>query len=91
MVDWLRGRRTESARDEGLAAGTGLITGDLTDRFKGVAGPGRVPCPSCGHPATVTDVIDLVERRTRHRCELCRHRWAVKGPVDPNPGGDSSE
>lgn len=77
-IRWLRSHRTESAREEGLAAGTGLITGDLAANFEGAPGPGAVGCPACGHRSTFTDVIDLVEHRTHLHCESCRHRWTVE-------------
>jgi len=84
LAGWMRARRTGSARDEGLAAGTGLITGHLADEFRGAPSPGEVDCPACGHRATFTDVIDLVERRTHHHCEICRHRWAVTAGTSSN-------
>jgi len=77
LTGWIRTRRTDSARDEGLAAGTGLLTGQLADEFPNAPRFGEVDCPACGHRATATDVIDLVERQTHHHCEVCRHRWAT--------------
>jgi len=77
LTGWIRTRRTDTAREEGLAAGTGLITGQLADTFRGGSGSAERVCPSCGHLATFTDVIDLVEDRTHHHCEVCRHRWAA--------------
>ncbi len=77
LTGWLRARRSESARDEGLAAGTGLMIGRVADDFVGGRTPVEVECPACGHRTTFTDVIDLVEQRTHRHCEVCRHRWAV--------------
>lgn len=73
---WIRARRNDTAREEGLAAGTGLLTGKLADEFRGQS-TAETRCPACGHRATFTDVIDLVEQRSHHHCEVCRHRWAA--------------
>jgi transcription elongation factor Elf1 len=70
---WLRARRSESARLEGRAAGTGLMIGRVADELS----PAAIDCPECGERAIVTDAIDLVEGRTLHHCQACRHRWAV--------------
>ena len=77
LTGWMRARRSDSARDEGLAAGTGLLTGLLADRSTRSPRAGELECPACGHRAAFTDVIDLVEHRTFHRCAACRHRWAA--------------
>ena len=77
LAGWIRTRRVDNAREEGLAAGTGLITGQLADAYRGRPGARVATCPACGHRATFTDVIDLVEARTHHHCEVCRHRWAA--------------
>lgn len=76
MAGWLRGRQADAAREEGLAAGTGLLTGRVAD---GVAGAGTyVACPACHHRTATTNLIDLVERRTGYVCEACRHRWVIE-------------
>lgn len=77
LTDWIRGLRNKPVREEGLAAGTGLITGHLADDYRGSERSADVVCPSCRHRSTLTDVIDLVERRTHYHCENCRHRWVV--------------
>jgi len=77
LTGWIRTRRNDAARDEGRAAGTGLITGKLADDFRGAERSVPIECPACGHRSTFTDVIDLVEMRTHHHCEVCRHRWAA--------------
>lgn len=69
------------AEAEGLAAGTGLLTGDLA-RGRLVD---AVPCPACAGPGEVI-VIDLVTQVVSRRCSRCGHRWDVpsEAPVtDP--------
>lgn len=55
---------------EGLAAGTGLLTGDVA-RAVPVE---EITCPVCDHPAGVV-IIDLVVQQVTRRCEACGHRW----------------
>lgn len=58
------------AEAEGLAAGLGLLTGDLVDRSE----LGDAPCPDCrGRSEAV--VIDLVTDLVTRRCQVCGHRW----------------
>lgn len=58
------------AEAEGLAAGTGLLTGDVA-RTTPVA---VVPCPECHRPSEVV-VIDLVAQQTSRACPSCGYRW----------------
>lgn len=64
------------AEAEGLAAGTGLLTGDVV-RSSDVP-PAR--CPVCDHAAEVV-VIDLVAHQTKRSCPSCGHRWVTDEPV----------
>lgn len=63
---------SDHAEIEGLAAGTGLLTGDLTRS----AAASNVPCPRCGKPGEVT-AIDLVAQVTHRRCRSCAHAWSI--------------
>jgi Ribonuclease G/E len=65
------------AEAEGLAAGTGLLTGTVV-RTAGTT-PGSVaeqPCPHCGATGEVI-VVDLVAHATTLRCPDCTRRWTV--------------
>ena len=64
------------AEAEGLAAGTGLLTGDVVR----TSSRHSVACPACGGPADVV-VIDLVARETSRRCPACLHRWTTQETV----------
>lgn len=75
---WFRSRRNDTAREEGLAAGIGLLTGRLVE----ARASDPIPCPACGRRSSVTDVIDLVEHRSHLQCQRCRHRWTVDR-IDP--------
>ncbi|MBI2709615.1 MAG: hypothetical protein HYX34_07950 [Actinobacteria bacterium] len=78
---WWRRRRIdedgdgidEAARDEGLAAGIGLLAGDAARRKVHDAARHRT-CPNCGATASI-EMLDLVERRTAWRCHVCAHAW----------------
>ncbi|CAN5555395.1 hypothetical protein BH10ACT1_BH10ACT1_04240 [soil metagenome] len=59
------------AEAEGLAAGTGLLTGDLARSTRLES----VPCPQCSGPGDAM-VIDLVAHQVTRRCQDCGHRWA---------------
>ena len=65
--------RPLDAREEGLAAGTGLLTGRVAEQ----AVPDVAACPVCGKPAVV-DVLDLVDRQARYVCTACAHRWTER-------------
>lgn len=64
------------AEAEGLAAGTGLLTGDLT-RGRAVD---AAPCPECSGRGDVA-VIDLVAQVVSRRCQRCGHRWDTASEV----------
>lgn len=63
---------------EGLAAGTGLLTGTVAR----TAGSGKVAaididCAACGTPAEIV-VVDLVADSTTLRCPSCGRRWTSR-------------
>ena len=61
------------AEAEGLAAGTGLLTGTVArTSTKAVI----APCPNCGGTAEVV-VVDLILASTTMRCRSCRRRWTI--------------
>lgn len=64
------------AAAEGLAAGTGLLTGDVAR-----SSPHRPhsPCPTCSGPGEVV-VVDLIVHATTMRCTECGRRWTVSDP-----------
>ncbi len=66
---------TDLAQAEGLAAGTGLLTGTLAKSASAhkvaVLDAG---CPSCGGDGEIV-VVDLVAASTTMRCLSCARRW----------------
>ena len=64
------------AEAEGLAAGTGLLTGDIA---RG-AEMAKLPCPECNGVGDVV-VIDLVALVVSRRCQVCGHRWNTDEPA----------
>lgn len=79
---WRRALEVDSdlAELEGLAAGTGLLTGQLARSVETAA----ETCPVCGGTAEPV-VIDLVARRVDRRCLSCDHRWARVESVKARP------
>jgi hypothetical protein len=75
LARWLRPRTSEHARDEGMAAGTGLLTGRVADAYEASS----AQCPKCQATTVAIHVVDLVERRTDLCCQRCRHYWTVEG------------
>lgn len=71
---WQKVLRVDSdhAAAEGLAAGTGLITGGLTEG----SAVGTAPCPRCGKLGEAV-AIDLVAKMTHRRCRSCAHSWVT--------------
>jgi hypothetical protein len=76
LARWLRPRTNDQARTEGMAAGTGLLTGSVAD---GYAAATTSSCPRCKASAVVIHVVDLVDRKTDLSCNRCRHYWSVEG------------
>jgi hypothetical protein len=72
---WLRPRTNDHARTEGMAAGTGLLTGSVADAYAATASN----CPRCRSKAVAIHVVDLVERRTDLCCQRCGHYWSADG------------
>jgi hypothetical protein len=74
MVRRMRRRRhiDDGARFEGLAAGTGLLTGDAARRA--VPTPVQRACARCQAPAEI-ELLDLVDQRTSWHCESCGYKW----------------
>ena len=74
---WREALRPDSdlAQAEGLAAGTGLLTGTVA-RTAGARQAHAVDadCPVCGGKADIV-VVDLVASSTTARCLSCSHRW----------------
>ena len=66
------------AAAEGLAAGTGLLTGEVARSSARVHG--AVACPIC-HGESEVLVVDLVARSTTLRCQSCGRRWISEEPV----------
>jgi hypothetical protein len=64
------------AAAEGLAAGTGLLTGEVARTSTRPAAASS--CPSCARPGDVV-VVDLVLESTTMRCTSCGRRWTVSG------------
>jgi len=62
----------DMAEVEGLAAGTGLLTGELA-RSTHLE---PVTCPECQGVGDAV-VIDLVARVVTRRCQSCGHRWTT--------------
>lgn len=67
------------AQAEGLAAGTGLLTGDVA-RSSVRPAPAESTCPECRGSAEVV-VVDLVDHATTLRCTTCGHGWTA--PLAP--------
>ena len=62
------------ASAEGLAAGTGLLTGDVA-RAAVSQRLVQAPCPRCRSLDPEVLVVDLVARSTTLRCRSCGHGW----------------
>lgn len=67
----------DPAEAEGLAAGTGILTGDLA----GGSGVSAVPCTRCGSTSAVSvETIDLVIGEVTRRCGRCALVWTRAEP-----------
>jgi hypothetical protein len=69
---------TDLAQAEGLAAGTGLLTGTVARS----AGARKVPvanptCPTCTGQSEIV-VVDLIVGATTLRCQSCGRRWTLE-------------
>lgn len=68
---------SDLAEAEGLAAGTGLLTGTVAR----TAGAQRVAsdeaCPTCGGVSEIV-VVDLIVGATTLRCQSCARRWTIQ-------------
>ena len=71
------------AQAEGLAAGLGLLTGDVV-RTGSRATVDTPACPACGGASEVA-VVDLVGRSTTVRCRACGRRWTTDHAVEAAP------
>jgi hypothetical protein len=78
---WRDALRPDSdlAEAEGLAAGTGLLTGTVarTAGVRKVAAAVEGTCPTCGGPSEIV-VVDLIVQTTTLRCQACARRWTSK-------------
>ena len=68
---------SELAQAEGLAAGTGLLTGTVARS----AGQRKVlvpnpQCPQCSGTSEIV-VVDLIVQSTTLRCTSCGRRWTL--------------
>ena len=77
---WREALRPDSdlAQAEGLAAGTGLLTGTVARSV----GTRKVSlhdarCPGCDGPSEIV-VVDLVAEATTLRCTECGRRWTTE-------------
>jgi hypothetical protein len=77
---WRDALRPDSnlAQAEGLAAGTGLLTGTVARS----AGQRKVLvsdplCPTCAGPSEIV-VVDLIVEATTLRCQSCGRRWTLQ-------------
>lgn len=63
------------AEAEGLAAGTGLLTGTVAKTAPTALTIEAEPvCPNCSGTSEIV-VVDLVAHATTLRCQACGRRW----------------
>jgi hypothetical protein len=76
---WRDALRPDSdlALAEGLAAGTGLLTGTVARSAGAAKLEGAATCATCGATAEIV-VVDLVDAATTFRCPACRRRWTAQ-------------
>ena len=80
---WRDALRPDSdlAEAEGLAAGTGLLTGTIArSSHRTQIAP---PCPVCHGDGEIV-VVDLIVRATTTRCTDCGRRWTTQD-LPPTP------
>ena len=76
---WREALRPDSdlAQAEGLAAGTGLLTGTVAKSATlGKIAIGNPTCPSCDGRSEIV-VVDLIVHATTLRCQSCGRRWTL--------------
>lgn len=77
---WLDALRPDAdlAQAEGLAAGTGLLTGSVArsvaEQRSTLPSP---PCPTCAAESEIV-VVDLIVGATTRRCQRCSYRWTTE-------------
>ena len=71
---------TDLAAAEGMAAGLGLLTGQVARSTTRTAVPVE-DCPGCGGPCAIV-VLDLVGRSTTRKCVSCARRWTTSDDRD---------
>jgi len=77
---WREALRPDSdlAQAEGLAAGTGLLTGEVARSAPSAAvAVDDTECPAC-HGQSEIVVVDLIVGRTTLRCRSCGRRWSIQ-------------
>lgn len=74
---WRKAFQVDSdlAEAEGLAAGTGLLTGALAEEIDVPHGS----CPRCGADGEVVS-IDLLDAEVVRRCRTCAFAWTERHP-----------
>ncbi len=77
---WRDALRPDSdlAQAEGLAAGTGLLTGTVAKSVGGRSVASANPsCPACSGQSEIV-VVDLIVHVTTLRCQSCGRRWTLE-------------
>jgi hypothetical protein len=74
---WLDALRPDAdlAEAEGLAAGLGLLTGQVARSTARTSAP-VANCPGCGGSCVIV-VLDLVGRSSTRKCTSCARRWTT--------------
>ena len=68
---------SDLAEAEGLAAGTGLLTGTVARSAGAQKLATSAPCPSCSGTSEIV-VVDLIVGATTLRCQSCARRWTIQ-------------
>ena len=69
---------SDLAQAEGLAAGTGLLTGTIAKSSPAAQIPmDDTACPSCNGVSEIV-VVDLIVHTTTVRCCSCGRRWTIQ-------------
>ncbi|MCB1030092.1 MAG: hypothetical protein KDA95_02060 [Acidimicrobiales bacterium] len=68
---------TDFAAAEGLAAGTGILTGTVARSARRGATQNGSLCPSCDDVSEIV-MVDLVAGSTTLRCTRCTKRWSME-------------